>query len=148
MCTPERRTLGAKPPQVHAIFAYYFRHGCCTHQWTQRRSSTPFSFLIPKHTVIRKKNASHRAQGETPTICLALGTNREGKERVKGKASRVQSSRIGSAGSALVCVRRNVEHWELNLPKSTQFSLITSVMVAVLTSGPNAGLVRPSPLSS
>ena len=40
--------------------------------------------------------ASHRARGEMPTMSFALGANREGKERVKGKASRIQSRRIGS----------------------------------------------------
>ena len=55
-------------------------------------------------------------------MSFALGAYREGKERVKGKASRIRSSRIGSA---LVCVR------ELKLPKSRQFALITAVMVVV-----------------
>ena len=42
---------------------------------------------------LRKKIlASHRAQGGTPTVSLSLGANREGKERVKGKASRIHSS--------------------------------------------------------
>ena len=49
------------------------------------------------------------------------------------RASRIQSSRIGSA---LVCVRRNVQHRELKLPKSTQFALNTVRMVAVSTCGP------------
>ena len=40
-----------------------------------------------------------------------MGANREGKEKAKGKASRIQSSRIGST---LVCVRRNAQHRELN----------------------------------
>ena len=44
---------------------------------------------------------SHRARGETQTTSLALGINPGSKERVKGKASRIQSSRIGSA---LICV--------------------------------------------
>ena len=35
----------------------------------------------------KKAPASHRARGETPTMSFALGTNREGKERVKSKAS-------------------------------------------------------------
>ena len=38
-----------------------------------------------------------RARGEAPTMSFVLGTNPEGKERVKGKASRISSSRIGSA---------------------------------------------------
>ena len=65
--------------------------------------------------------------------------------RVKGKASRIQSSRIGSA---LVCVRRNVQHRELKLPKSTQYALITAVMTAVPTDGPTGCLVSHSPLYS
>ena len=68
-----------------------------------------------------KSPTSHRAQGVPPTITLALGANHEGKERVKGKTSRIQSSRIGSA---LVCVRRNAQHRELKLPESTRFVLI------------------------
>ena len=86
---------------------------------------------------------SYRAQGVPPTISLALGANREGKERVKGKASRMQSSRIGSA---LVCVRRNAQHRELRLPKSTRFVLNTVLKVAVSTCGPTG--VSPPPLSS
>ena len=64
-----------------------------------------------------KPPTSHRAQGVPPTVSLALGANRKGKGRVKGKASRIQSSRIGSA---LVCVRRNAQHPELKLPESTR----------------------------
>ena len=90
-----------------------------------------------------KSPASHRARGETQTTSLALGANREGNERVKGKASRIQSSRIGSA---LVGVRRNVQHRELKLPTSTQFGLIAAVMVAVPTSGPTGCLVSSLPL--
>ena len=90
---------------------------------------------------LRKKTpASHRARVRTSSVSLALGANREGKERVKGKASRVQSTRIGSA---LMCVRRNVQHRELKLPKSTRFALVT-VMVAV----PTGCVVSPSPLFS
>ena len=90
-----------------------------------------------------EKSPSHRAQGVPPTVSLALGANRKGKGRVKGKASRIQSSRIGSA---LVCVRRNAQHPELKLPGSTQFVLNTILMVAVSTRGP-AG-ASPPPLSS
>ena len=59
---------------------------------------------------------NYRAQGVPPTISLALDTNGEDRERAKVKASRIQCSRIGSA---LVCVRRNVQHRELKLPEST-----------------------------
>ena len=62
-----------------------------------------------------KSHTNRRVRGGTPTVSLALGTNREGRERVKVKASRIQSSRIGSA--LLVCVRRNVQHRELKLPE-------------------------------
>ena len=64
-------------------------------------SSPPFlSQNIQSH---EKSPESQRAQGVPPTISFALGANREGKRRVEGKASRIQSSR---KGSALVCVRR------------------------------------------
>ena len=95
---------------------------------------------------LRKQiSASHRARDGTPTVSLALNAHREGKERVKGNASRIQSSRIGSA---LVCVPRNVQHREPRLSKSTQFALITAVMVAVPTSGPTGCLVSSPPLFS
>ena len=90
-----------------------------------------------------KSPTSHRAQGVPPTVSLALGANREGKGRVKGKASRIQSSRIGSA---LVCVRRNAQHPELKLPESTRFVHTTVLMVAVSTHGPTGA--SPPPLSS
>ena len=89
---------------------------------------------------LRKKiTASQKARVGTSTVSLARGANREVKERVKGKASRVQSTRIGSA---LVCVRRNVQHRELKLSKSTRFALVTVVMVAV----PTGCVVSPPPL--
>ena len=78
---------------------------------------------VPSH---EKSPATHRAQGETPTTSLALGTNREDKERVKGKASRIQSNQIGSA--LLVCVRRNAQHHELKLPWSMRSVFIAVVM--------------------
>ena len=56
-----------------------------------------------------------KSRGETQTMSLALGTNPEGKERVKGKASRIQSSRIGSA---LAYVRQNAQHRELKLTRA------------------------------
>ena len=90
-----------------------------------------------------KSPTSHRAQGVPPTVSLALGANRKGKGRVKGKASRIQSSRIGSA---LVCVRRNAQHPELKLSESTRFVLNTVLMVAVFTRGPTGA--SPRPLSS
>ena len=112
-------------------------------------NSCPDSPLLASQNVQshKKDPASHWARGEAPTISLAQGANREGKERVKGKANRipVQSSRIGSA---VVCVRRNVQHRELKLPDSMQFVLITVVMVAVSTCGPTGCPVSPSPLSS
>ena len=91
---------------------------------------------------LRKKiPASQKAWVGTSTVSLARGANREVKERVKGKASRVQSTRIGSA---LVCVRRNVQHRELKLSKSTRFALVTVVMVVV----PTGCVVSPPPLFS
>ena len=92
-----------------------------------------------------KAPASHRARGETETVSLALGTNPEGKERVKGKASRIQCNQIGSA---LVCVRRNAQHLELKLLESTRFMLNTVIMVAVSICGPIGCPVSPPPLSS
>ena len=72
------------------------------------------------------------------------GANREGKVRVKGKASRIQSSRIGSV---LVCVRQNAQLRELKLLESTRFVLSTVVMIAASTDGPTGCLVYPPPLS-
>ena len=108
--------------------------------------STPSRVLVPTTpayiSFLRKKiPASHRTRDGTSIVSLALGANREGKKRIKGKASRVQSTRIGSA---LVCVRRNVQHRELKLSKSTRFALITVVMVAV----PTGCVVSPLPLFS
>ena len=104
------------------------------------KSSSP---LFPKHTVTRKIPHSHRAQGISPTINITLGANREGKERVKGKASRIPSSRLGSA---LACVRQNAQHRKLKLPESTLFMLNTVLMVAVSTFGSTG--VSPPSLSS
>ena len=111
--------------------------------------SSPFNtqsvrvLTTPAHLFFLRKKipASHRARVGTSTVSLAQGANREVKERVKGKASRVQSTRIGSA---LVCVRRNVQHRELKLSKSPRFALVTVVMVAVLT----GCVVSPPPLFS
>ena len=75
-------------------------------------------------------------------VSLALGANREGKGRVKGKASRTRSSRRGSAP---VCVRRNAQHRELKLPESTRFVLNTVLMVSLFTRGPTGA--SPPPLS-
>ena len=100
--------------------------------------------LFSKNMQSHKKiPTSHRAQDVPPTVSLALGANRKGKGRVKGKASRIQSSRIGSA---LVCVRRNAQHPELKLPESTRFVLNPVLMVAVCTRGPTGA--SPPPLSS
>ena len=88
---------------------------------------------------------SHRVQGEIKTTSLALGADPEGKERVKGKACRIQSSRIGSA---LVCVRRKVQHLELRLPECTRFALTTVLMVAVSTCGPIGYPVSPPSFAS
>ena len=106
-----------------------------------RVPTTPAHFFFLRKKIL----ATHGARGGTPTVSLSLGTICEGKERVKGKDSRIQSSQIRSA---LVCVRRNVQHCELKLHKSTRFALITAVMVAVPTSGPNGCPLSPPPLSS
>ena len=99
----------------------------------------------------KKAPASHRAQSKTPIISLALGVNREGKEKVKGEAiSRIQRTRIGSAlVYALVCVRRNAQHRKLKLCESTRFALIAVVMTVVVSiSGPTDCLASPPALSS
>ena len=90
-----------------------------------------------------KAPASHGARDETPTMSFVPGANCEGKERVKCKASRIQSSRIGSV---LVFVRRNAQLRELKLLESTRFVLST-VMIALSTDGPSGCLVHPPPLS-
>ena len=104
-----------------------------------------FSPLVPKRTVIRKIPRNHKEQSETPIIILTLGTKPEDKEIIKGKASRIQSSRIGSAH---VWVRRNAQHRGLRLPESTRFALVTVVMVAVYTSGPTNCPESTPPVSS
>ena len=78
-------------------------------------------------------------------MTLALAANREGKEKVKSKASRIKSCRIGSV---LVCVRRNAQHLELKLSYSTQYVLVTVVRVALSTCGPTGCPVSHSSLSS
>ena len=92
-----------------------------------------------------KSHTNHRVRGEASTTSLALGTNPEGRERVNVKASRIQSIRIESA---LVCVRRNVQHRELKLPEFTWFMLVAVVMAAVFTGEPIGCLVSPPPLES
>ena len=77
-------------------------------------------------------------------MSFALGANRESKERVKGKADWIQSSRIGSV---LVCVRRNAQLGELKLLESTRLVLSTVVMIAVSKDGPTGCLVHLPPLS-
>ena len=91
-----------------------------------------------------KGPANHGARGETPTMSFVPGANREGKERVRGKASRIQSSRTGSV---LVCVRRNAQLRELKLLESARFVLSTVIMIALFTDGPTGCLVCPPPLS-
>ena len=107
--------------------------GTRVQQRCHHSAPSPFStqsMCVPTITAhiffLRKKIPfSHRARGGTPTVSLALGAYREGKERVKVKASRIQ----------IVCVCRNVQHRELQLPKSTRYVLITAVMVVVPTGG-------------
>ena len=100
------------------------------------------SFLSQNIQSHERSPESQRAQGVPPTT---LGANREGKRRVEGKASRIQSSR---KGSALVCVRRTAQHRELNLAESTRFVLSTVRMVAVSTSGPTGCPVSHPSFSS
>ena len=115
------------------IYARCCCDGCCAHP------------LQPQNVQSREKApASHGARGETPTMSFVPDANREGKERVKGYASRIQSSRIGYV---LVCVRRNSQLRELELLESTRFVLSTVVMIAVFTDGPTSCLVYPPPLS-
>ena len=101
--------------------------------------------LQPKNVQSRKKASPNRgARGETPTMSFVPGANREGKERVRGKASPIQGSRIGSV---LVCVRRNAQLRELKLLESTRCVLNTVVMIAASTDGPTGCLVCPPSLS-
>ena len=88
-----------------------------------------------------KSPTNHRAQGVPPTVSLALGANREGKGRVKGKASRIQSSRIGSA---LACVRRNAQHPELNFPSTRNLCSILFKRLLCPLVGPPAQVLLPS----
>ena len=106
---------------------------------------TPLPFLSQSAQSHGKAPASHSARGETPTLSLALGANREGKEKVEGNASRIQNSRIWYA--LLVCVRRNAQHRELNLPRSTRFVFIAAVMIAVSPNGLTGCLLTVSPPS-
>ena len=144
MCTPECTTPRAKTPRVHVIYARCCCDGCCVYWWAYKLPSKSSSPIVPKGTATQKAPARHRARGETPARSFALGTRREGKERVKGKASRIKSSRIGSG---LACVRRNAQSRELKLLESTRFVLSTVVMVAVATDGPACCLVSPPPRS-
>ena len=106
-------------------------------------SPPPLSYQnIQSH---EKSPTSPRARSEAPTTSFVLGTNPEGKERVKGKASRIQSNRIGFA---LGCVRRNAQHLELKLLESTRFVLSTVLMFAVSTCWPIGCPVSPPPQSS
>ena len=115
------------------------RHGCCTDKVcvVSPGSTMPAQDMHPTEN----SPQVHRAQGVPPTVSLALGANRKGKGRVKGKASRIQSSRIGSA---LVYVRRNAQHPEPKLPESTRFVLNTVLVVAVSTRG-STGPLLPLP---
>ena len=98
--------------------------------------------LLPQNIQSHQESPeSHRVQGVPPTINLTLGANREDKGKVKGKASRIQSSRIGSG---LVCVRRNAHYRELKLPESTRFMLNTVLMVTVSPCGPTGVVLLPS----
>ena len=56
----------------------------------------------------QKNNSSHKVRGETSIMSFALGANREGKERVKGNTSRIQSSRIGFARSCVYAGRHSL----------------------------------------
>ena len=114
MCTPERTTSRAKTSRIHVICAQYcslmFAVSTCG-PIGYPASPPPLSSQNIQSQ--GKSPTSRRAQGETQTISLAQDANPGGRERVKVKGSRIQSIRIGSA---LVCVRRNVQHRELNLP--------------------------------
>ena len=140
-CNPPLQTQKSRPPPsnrtTYCSIGVVILPSSPFNTQSVRVSTTPAHLLF-----LRKKiPASHRARVGTSTVSLARGANREGKERVKGKASRVQSTQIGSA---LVCVHRNVQHRELELSKSTRFALVTIVMVAV----PTGCVVSPPPLFS
>ena len=110
------------------IYARCCCYGCCVCRWAHRLPSKPSFLIVPKRIATQKAPASLRARGETPIMSFELGANCEGRERVEGKASRIQSSRIGSV---LVCVRQNAQPRELKLLESTRFVLNTVDMIAV-----------------
>ena len=140
-CNPPLQTQKSRPPPSNR--ATYCSSGVVIPPSSPFNTQSVRVPTTPAHLFFLRKKipASHRARVGTSTVSLAQGANREVKERVKGKASRVQSTRIGSA---LVCVRRNVQHRELKLSKSPRFALVTVVMVAVLT----GCVVSPPPLFS
>ena len=105
------------------------------------RSPNPLSFQTLQS--YKKAPASHRVRGEAPNISL-LGGKCGGKGRVKGKASRIHSSRIESA---LVCVRWNARNHDLKLPESMRFVAVSVVMVAAFRNVNIGYLVSPSLLS-
>ena len=100
--------------------------------------------LFPQNIQLHEESPGrHRAQGAPLTTCLTLAANSYGKEKVKGKTIRIQSSRIRFA---VVCVRQNEQHRELKILESTRFLLSTFVIVAVSSCGPTG--VSPPALSS
>ena len=114
-CNLPLQSQQSHPPPVKPCNVQYCSSGVAIPPYSPFNTQSVRVPTTPAHILflIKKIPASHRARGGTPTVSLALGANREGKERVKGKASRIPSSQIGSA---LVCVRRNVQHRELNSP--------------------------------
>ena len=90
-----------------------------------RVSATPAQFPF----LHKKTPASHRARGGARTVSLSLGANREGKERIKGKANR-EPDRV----CARVCTTERTTSLA-KFPEPTPFVLTTVVMVAVSTSG-------------
>ena len=116
------------------------RQSCHHHQPVQRTIAVdsplkppPLSTLNQcgsrQHPHSLKTPASHRARGGARTVSLSLGANREGKERIKGKANR-EPDRV----CARVCTTERTTSLA-KFPEPTPFVLTTVVMVAVSTSG-------------
>ena len=143
-CDLPIHTQQSRPPSPpHQTVQHTVLQQCCRHSIPSTfKTQSVLVLTTPAYFFFLRKKipASHRGRGETPTISLSLGPNREGKERVKGEPSRIHSSRIGSV---LVCVRWNLQHRVLKLPNSIRFPLITTVMIGVPTSGPIGCLVSP-----
>ena len=94
------------------------------------------------HTKKPPKAIGHRVKYQPNVLRWAqiVKVRKEARVKLDGYSSRM--------GSALVCVRRNAKHGDLNLPESTRFVLIIVIMVDVSPNRSTGCLVSPPPLSS